>query len=390
MEKVVIVSACRTPIGKFGGALKSLLAPDLGALAMREAINRAGIEDGIIDDIKFGCCLERCDQMNTARVSALKAGIPKEIPAMTIDRVCNSAMEAIAGGYYQILAGGASVVLAGGVESLSNQPYVSFDSRWGARLQDKVFADAVMTGLHAGTDLIMGLTAEKLAEKYSITREEQDEIALRSNKQAGKAVQTGRFKDETFPVTVKERRKEIVVEHDEHPRLDATIEQLAALPPVFKKDGTVTAGNSSGINDGAAAVVIMSESKARELGKEPMAVIKGFAVTGVDPYYMGEGPVPATRKLLSNLNMKLNEIELIECNEAFAAQYLSVEKQLNWDREITNVNGSGIGLGHPVGCTGTRIVVTLLHEMAKRNLNTGLATLCGGGGLGMSVIIERI
>ncbi|MHA2297626.1 MAG: thiolase family protein [Candidatus Hodarchaeales archaeon] len=389
MENVVIVSGCRTPIGKFGGSLKSLLAPDLGAIVMREAINRAGIDDNVIDDIKFGCCLERCDQMNTARVAALKAGIPQEIPAMTINRVCNSAMEAIASGYYQIRADEADIMLAGGVESMSNLPYVSFDARWGARLQDKVFSDTVMVGLHAGTDLIMGLTAEKLAEKHSITREEQDEIALRSNKLASEAAKTERFKDETFSITVKDRRKDVIVEYDEHPRPDTTMEQLAKLPPVFSEDGTVTAGNSSGINDGAAAMIIMSESKTRELGVEPLATIKGFAVAGVDPHYMGEGPVPATRKLFTKLKMTMSDVELVECNEAFAATYLACEKQLKWDRDIANVNGSGIGLGHPVGCTGTRIVVTLLHEMNKRDLNTGLATLCGGGGLGMSMIIER-
>ncbi|MHA1450543.1 MAG: thiolase family protein [Candidatus Hodarchaeales archaeon] len=388
MEKIVIVSACRTPIGDFGGSLRPLKAPDLGALAMREVINRAGIEDSVIDDVKFGCCMERCDELNVSRVAMLKAGLPYEIPAITINRVCTSAMEAIASGYYQIMTGEADVILAGGVESMSNIPYVSFDTRWGARLQNKVFVDGIMQALHAGADILMGLTAENLAEKYSITREEQDEIAYRSNKLASEAVETGRFKDETFPITVKHRRKEVVVEYDEHPR-ETTMEKLATLPTVFKKNGTVTAGNASGINDGSAAVIIMTESKAKELGKEPMATIKGFALVGVDPKYMGEGPVPSTRKLLSKLKMKLSEVELIECNEAFAATYLACEKQLKWDREITNVNGSGVGLGHPVGCTGTRIVVTLLYEMMKRDLNTGLATLCGGGGLGMSMIIER-
>ena len=391
---VVIVSACRTPVGTFGGSLTPLQAPDLGAVAIKEAVKRSGLDRlELIDDVRMGCCLERCDAMNTARVAMIRAGIPQEVPAVTINRVCNSGMEAIIGGMQKIQVDPyTDIIVAGGLESMSNQPFVSFDARWGARLQDKTLSDAVMTGLHAGFDMIMGLTAENLVEKHGLTREEQDEVALRSHNNVERATSDGSFKEEIVPTFVPQRRGDPkVVDKDEHFRPGLTLENLAKLPPVFKKDGTVTAGNASGINDGAAAVVIMSAKKAEELSIKPLARIVGSAVAGVDPYYMGEGPIPATKKLFERIRetgLTLDDMDLIECNEAFAAVYLTCEKKLGFSREITNVNGSGIGIGHPVGCTGTRMIVTLLHELRRRQKSHGLATLCGGGGLGMSTIIE--
>jgi len=389
----VIVSACRSAIGKFGGSLKPLTGKKIAAPIMKAALERAGIEDfGIIDDVRFGCCMERADEMNVARCAAIEAGIPKEIPAVTINRVCDSAMEAIVSGMMFIKAGYMDIVLAGGVESMSNVPFLSFDTRWGVRYRNSniVFVDGLYQGLHAGFDIIMGLTAENLCEKYGFTREELDEVALRSHNNAEKATNSGRFKDEIVPIEVPlPKGKSMIFDKDEHFRPGLTMEQLARLPPAFKKDGLVTAGNSSGINDGAAAVVLMSKEKAEELGVTPLVKIVGYGVAGVDPYYMGEGSVPATKKAFKMTGLSMKDIELIEVNEAFAACYLVAERQLGFDREIANVNGSGIGLGHPVGCTGARIVVTLIYEMIKRNLNIGLATLCGGGGLGMTLIVQR-
>lgn len=392
-KDVVIVSACRSAIGKFGGSLKPLTGKQIASEIMKAAIKGAGIEDSnIIDDVRFGCCMERIDEMNVARVAAVEAGIPVTVPAATINRVCDSAMESIVSGMMFIQCGQMDVILAGGTESMSNAPFLSFDTRWGVRYRNSNidFIDGVYQGLHAGFDIIMGLTAENLCDKYGFTREELDEVALRSHHNAEKATNNGRFNDEIVPITIPRRKKEpLIFNKDEHFRPGLTMEQLAKLPPAFKKGGMVTAGNSSGINDGAAATIIMSREKAEEMGKEPMAKIVGYGVAGVDPYYMGEGPVPATQKAFKNTGLSMKDIELIEVNEAFAACYLTAERKLGFDREIANVNGSGIGLGHPVGCTGARIVVTLLYEMIKRDLNLGLATLCGGGGLGMSLILRR-
>ncbi|MHA1340055.1 MAG: thiolase family protein [Promethearchaeota archaeon] len=409
MKDIVIVSACRTPIGTFGGSLRAVPGPKLAAIAMKEAINRAKIDPKIIGDVRFGCCLEDINALNIARVAALLAGIPDYIPAVTINRVCISAMEAVLSGVWEIQTGFVDVVLCGGVESMSNVPYMSLDSRWGCRLQDKTFVDGLIHGLHAGSHYvpypkdgpiewargkpyIMGLTAEFLAHKFNITREEQDEIALRSHNNAEKATKEGRFKDEIIPVKYQDRKKgEIIVDKDEHFRPGLTMEQLARLPPVFiPKKGTVTAGNSSGINDGAAAMIIMSEEKANELGLKPLAKITGMGMGACAPEIMGYSPVPAVNNLLERTGRKLDEFERIELNEAFAAQYLAVEKALGLNREITNVNGSGIGLGHPVGCTGARIIVTLLYELMHANKNVGLATLCGGGGVSMATIIEKM
>ncbi|MHA1746819.1 MAG: thiolase family protein [Promethearchaeota archaeon] len=408
-KDVVIVSACRTAIGAFGGSLKTVKAPTLGAIVMKEAIKRAKIESSIIQDVRFGNCLEPIDALNIARVSAMMADIPYTVPAVTINRVCISGMESVLSGVWQIQAGMTDVVLAGGVESMSNVPYVVEEARWGCRLQDKVFKDGLINGLYAGSHYvpypkdgpvewargkpyIMGLTAEFLAQKYNFTRLEQDEVALRSHNEAERATNDGTFSDEIVPVTYKHRKKgEIVVSKDEHFQRDATMEKLAKLRPAFiPKTGTVTAGNASGINDGAAAMIIMSEEKCTELGLKPLARITGMGMGGSEPYYMGLSPIPATRDLLRRTGMSLDEFERIEVNEAFASQYLAVERELGLNRDITNVHGSGIGLGHPVGATGARIMVTLLYELIHTGKTKGLATLCGGGGVSEAVAIERL
>lgn len=391
MKDVVIVAAARTPIGSFGRSLKDVLASDLVAMTLEELIKRSGIKKEDVDEIIMGNCLQRSDEFNVARLSALKAGFPVKVTAMTVNRACSSAMQAVALGASMIKLDEVDVVIAGGVESMSTAPYVLKTVRWGQRLQDGIMTDSLWEGLtDPFTKEIMGQTAENLAERYHIARQEQDELALLSQQRAVRAIKEGKFREETFPVIMPQKKGEpIIFDTDEHPRDGLKIEDLAKLPPAFKKGGTVTAGNSSGINDGAAGVIIMSRQKAEELGIKPMAKIVGWAVAGVEPSYMGYGPVPATKKLLARTGLSLEDMELIEVNEAFAAQYLVVEKQLGLNRQITNVNGSGISLGHPVGATGARIVITLLYEMKRRNLRWGLATLCVGGGMGMTMIIER-
>lgn len=393
LDDVVIVSAVRTAIGDFGGALKDLQAPDLAAIAMKAAIDRVGIPELVsqIDDVRFGCCVEDNRYMNVARIAALRAGIPENIPAVTMNRVCTSAMEAIVSGSHQIRSDATQeIVLAGGVESMSTIPYLSYDLRWGHRYFDSKLVDGVMEGLKAGGDKLMGMTAEILAEEFKLTREELDEVALRSHTNALKANKSGRFKDEIIPIELTSRKGQYTFDSDEHPR-EYAMDDLVKMKPVFKpKGGIVTAGNSSGINDGAAAVVIMSQKKADELGVKPLAKIINYGIGGVDPDHMGLGPIPATKNLFSKVkDYNLDDVQLIEVNEAFAATYLAAERELELSRDITNVNGSGIGLGHPVGATGARIVVTLLHEMQKRQDSLGLATLCGGGGLGMSLLLSR-
>jgi acetyl-CoA C-acetyltransferase len=338
----------------------------------------------------MGNCFEPLDQ-NVARIAAVKSGLPLETPGFTIVVNCASAMQAIICGAQAIRDGDVDAVITGGVESMSNAPYILTTTRWGQRLQHGQLIDMLWKAMQeypigAG----MGLTAENLAEKYGISREEQDKFSLFSQQRASKAVREGRFEDEITPVSIPQKKGETkIVDTDEHPRPDVTLEKLAKLPPAFKKDGTVTAGNSSGLNDAAAVTVLMSKEKAKEVGLKPLAKILGYAIVGVDPSYMGIGPVPATQKVLSKTGLSLKNIQLIEINEAFAAQYLSCERELGLNRDIVNVNGSGIALGHPVGATGCRLVVTLIHEMAKRNLTLGLATLCVGGGLGFAMVIER-
>jgi len=390
MKDVVIVSGCRTAIGTFGGMFKDVPAVELGATVLSEAIRRAGIEPGQVDQVIYGCCMMRSDELNVTRTVLLRAGLPFTVPGMTIQRQCASGMQAIVCGFQQIQLGESEIVAVGGVENMSRIPYVIYDMRWGARLFSKEATDFLTHGLEDPIHHIhMGITAENLAEKHDISREAQDELAYTSQTRAVAAIREGRFKDEIVPVEVKGRKGKVTVcDTDEHPRADTTPEILAKLTPAFKKNGTVTAGNSSGINDGAACLIIMSAEKAASLGLKPLARIVDHQVAAVEPELMGYGPVPAVKKLLERRRMKLGDIQLIEVNEAFAAQYLACEKLLGLNREITNVNGSGIALGHPVGATGARITITLLYEMRRRGLKTGLATLCVGGGMGKALLIE--
>ncbi len=390
---VVIVSGCRTAIAKFGGSLKDLRAHQLAGVAMEEALRRAGVAKDQLDEVIVGDCIQCPDEANTARTAALAIGIPVEVPAYTVQKQCSSSMQALTSARHQILAGDAEIVLVAGTESMSNAPYVLPDARWGQRLMDGKLVDSVWELLHSGSSflperMIMGQTAENLARKYAISRAEQDAVALRSHANAEAATTSGRFKDEIVPVILKSRKGESVFDADEHTRFGMTLEDLAKLKPAFAKDGSVTAGNASGLNDGAAAAVVMTRAKAETLGLQPLAKIVAQTSAGVDPTLMGYGPVPAVEKLLAKTGMKLEAIGLFEVNEAFAAQYLACEKGLGLDREKVNVNGSGIGLGHPVGCTGLRIVISLLYEMRRRGEHTGIATLCVGGGMGMATLLE--
>ncbi len=390
-EDVVIVAAKRTPIGDFGGCFRTVSSLDLSRAVVEEVVREAGLAPEQIDEVIFGNCNQYTDEPNVARCIALTTGMPVETTGFTIQRQCASGMQAIASGYQEIVFGDTEIVVAGGVESMSTAPYHLKGARWGQRLQHGELTDSLWEML---TDpvykIMMGETAERLADKYGITREAQDEIAYSSHVNAAAAIDEGRFKEEIVPVTVKGRKGDTVVDTDEHPRGDISLESLTRLRPAFRPDGTVTAGNSSGLNDGAAAVVLMTARRAEELGLKPMGRIVSYAWAGVEPDLMGYGPVPAVRKALQKAGMTLEQMELIELNEAFAAQYLACEQLLDLNREIVNVNGSGIALGHPVGCTGTRIVVTLLYEMARRNLKLGLATLCVGGGMGMAMILQRL
>ena len=390
-DRVVILSAVRTAIGTFGGIFKDVPASELGRIVSQEAIARAGIQPDQLNDVLMGNCMSRTDEINIGRVISLKAGIPPQVPACTIQRQCSSAMQAMVFGMQQIQTGESEVILAGGVENMSRIPFALYDMRWGKRMWDGKATDMLTEGLNDPIGHFhMGITAENLAEEFHLTREEQDELALTSQNRAIAAIDEGRFKDEIVPVVKKGRKgEEIALDQDEHPRRGTTMEKLAKLKPAFRKDGTVTAGNASGINDGAAATVLASERFAEKHGLKPLAYIVGHQVAGVEPERMGYGPVPAIRKLLERQKLSISDIELIELNEAFAAQYLACEKSLGLDRSITNVNGSGIALGHPVGATGCRIVVTLLHEMQHRNLHRGIAALCVGGGMGKAMMIER-
>ena len=409
MKEVVVVSGCRTAIGTFGGTLRDMHGSSIMAAPMRAAIERAGIDANTIEDVRFGCCLNPTDAMNVTRIGALLAGIPNSVPAVTINRVCISGMEAVLSGAAMIKAGQADTILAGGVEHMSGVAYTVEKARWGVRMGNDVITDAMTTGLHCGSHIlpypqdgpveffrgkpyIMGHTAEFVALKLGISRQEQDEIALRSHNNVERATKDGSFAEEIIPLSVPQKRGEPkIFDKDEHFRPGLTMEALARLSPAFiPKTGTVTAGNSSGINDGASALVIMSSEKAASLGLKPLAKIKAVGMGACDPTIMGLSPVPAVQNLLKRSGMKLNDFELIELNEAFAAQYLGCEKELKLNRDITNVNGSGIGLGHPVGSTGARLIVTLIYGMKKQNKNLGMATLCGGGGVSMACAIEMI
>lgn len=391
MERVAILSAVRTPIGTFGCALKDVSAQELGSIVIKEAIRRAGIDDKDVEEVIMGCVLQAGLGQNPARQASIFAGLSEEIPAFTVNKVCGSGLKSVALGAQAIMTGDREVVVCGGMESMSRAPYLLQQARFGARMGNVEAIDSMINDglLDAFNQYHMGITAENLAEKYNISRLEQDEFALESQKRAERAIKEGKFKDEIIPVKIKVKKEERLFDTDEHPRFGTTLEALASLKPAFKKDGTVTAGNSSGINDAASALVLVSESFAKKLGKKPLAYVKSYGEAGVDPKIMGCGPVGAVKKALSKAGLRLSDIDLIEANEAFAVQALTVIKELGLNREITNVNGGAIALGHPIGASGARILTTLLYEMEKRGSRYGLATLCIGGGMGIAMVVEK-
>jgi len=389
--EVVIVSAVRTAIGSFNGSLKGVSAPELGAIAIKGALEKAGLKPEQVDEVILGNVLQAGLGQNPARQAAIKAGLPETVSAMTINKVCGSGLKAVHLATQAILTGDAEVVVAGGMENMSQAPYILKNARDGFKMGDQKLIDTMIAdGLWcAFNDYHMGITAENLCSKYELTREEQDQFAALSQEKASQAIEAGKFKDEIVPVIIPQRKGDpIVFETDEYPKKGTTAEKLANLRPAFKKDGSVTAGNASGINDGAAVLIVMSKSKAKELGVTPLVTIKANASAGVDPSIMGIGPVSAVKKALEKANVSMEELELIEANEAFAAQSLAVDRELQFNKEILNVNGGAIALGHPIGASGARILVTLIHEMKKREAKKGLATLCIGGGQGVATIVE--
>ena len=390
MSDVVIASAVRTPVGSFNGTLSSVAASYLGAVAIREAMKRAKVEGGDVDEAIMGQILTAGAGQNPARQAAVEAGIPVEKTAYQINQLCGSGLRSVALGFQAVQIGDASIVVAGGQESMSQAPHCA-NLRNGQKMGDLQFIDTMIRdGLwDAFNGYHMGNTAENVAQKWQITREQQDAFAAASQSKAGSAMKEGRFKDEIVPVTIKGRRGDTVVDTDEYPKPDTTVEKLAALRPAFAKDGTVTAGNASGINDGAAATVLMTAKEAARRGITPLARIVSWATAGVDPAIMGTGPIPASRRALEKAGWKADDLDLIEANEAFAAQACAVNKDLRWDTSKVNVNGGAIALGHPIGASGTRVLVTLLHEMQRRDAKKGLATLCIGGGMGIALCVER-
>jgi acetyl-CoA C-acetyltransferase len=392
MREAVIVSAARTAIGSFGGTIGALPAHELGAVVIREVIRRAGIEPGLVDEVILGQILTAGEGQNPARQAALKAGLPVTVPATSVNKLCGSGLKSVSMAVQSILLGDAEVIIAGGQESMSMAPYVLPKARNGYRMGHGEIQDVmIQDGLTCAWEHVhMGITAENIAEQYGITREEQDQFALSSQLKAEAAIKAGRFKEEIVPVVIPSKKGDITFDTDEFPRFGSTLEGFAKLRPAFKKDGTVTAGNASGINDGAAAVLVMSSDMAVKLGLRPLAVIRGYASAAVEPRIMGMGPVPATRKAMEKAGLRLEDMHLIEANEAFAAQSLGVARELQWDPARVNVNGGAIALGHPIGASGARILVTLLHEMARRESKYGLATLCIGGGQGIAVVVERV
>jgi len=393
MRDVVIVSAVRTAVGSFGGSLKDVSAVDLGALVIKEAVKRAGVKPELVEEVIMGNVIQAGLGQNTARQATIKSGLPQEVSAMTINKVCGSGLRAVSLAAQMIKAGDADVIVAGGMESMSQAPYVLKSARWGQRMGDGKMVDTMINDAlwDSFNNYHMGNTAENIAKQWGLTRQEQDEFAASSQQKAEAAVTSGRFKDEIVPVVIPQRKGEPkVFDTDEFPRFGSTAETLGKLKPAFVKDGTVTAGNASGINDGAAAFVVMSAEKAAELGLKPLAKILSYGSKGLDPAIMGYGPFHATKKALEVANITVEDLDLIEANEAFAAQSLAVAKDLNFDMSKVNVNGGAIALGHPVGASGARILVTLLHEMEKRDAKKGLATLCIGGGMGTAIIVERV
>lgn len=393
MKEVVIVSAVRTPVGSFGGSLKNVSAVKLGSIVIQEVIQRAKIDPKIVDEVIMGCVLQAGYGQGVARQASIHAGIPHETPASTINMICGSGLKAVSLAYQSIVSGYNDVVIAGGTENMSMAPFLLKNARWGYRMGNgELYDSMVKDGLwEAFNDYHMGITAENIAEQWNISREEQDQFAATSQQRATNAKNTGRFKDEIVRVEIPQRKKDpIIFDTDEFIREGTTAEKLAKLRPAFKKDGTVTAGNASGINDGAAAFIIMSKAKAEELGLKPLFQIISHATAGVDPKIMGTGPIPSTKKALKQANLTIADIDLIEANEAFASQSLCVIKELGLDPEKTNVNGGAIAIGHPIGASGARIMVTLLYEMMKRESTYGLATLCVGGGMGEAMIVKRL
>ena len=391
MREVVIVSACRTPIGSFGGTLKNVSAADLGAITVKEAVKRAGIAPEMVDEVVYGNVLQAGLGQNVARQVSIKAGLPVETTAVTINIVCGSGLKTVAMAAQAIKSGDADIIVAGGTESMSLAPYVIPSARWGARMNNGKIVDAMVNdGLwDAFNQYHMGITAENVVEQWGLTREQQDEFAVRSQNLAEAAIKAGKFKDEIVPVVIPNKKGDIIFDTDEYPKFGATIEKMAKLKPAFKKDGTVTAANASGINDGATALVVMAKDKAEELGLTWMCEVVSYATGGVDPSIMGVGPIVSCRKAMDKAGMTIDDIDLIEANEAFAAQSLAVARDLNFDINKVNVNGGAIALGHPIGCSGARILVTLIHEMIKRDAKTGMATLCIGGGQGQTLIVKR-
>jgi acetyl-CoA C-acetyltransferase len=392
VQPVYILSAVRTPIGKFGGSLASLTASDMGVVAAKAALERAGVRPDQVEETIFGNARQAGGGPNPARQISVRSGVPQEVPAFTVNQACASGMKSIALAYQAILLGEASCILAGGTESMSRLPYYLDGARWGYRLGNQELVDGMYRdGFFCPlAKMVMGETAEVVAEQYKITRDEQDEFALMSQTRAARAIAAGRFDAEIAPVTIEGKKGATTFARDEHPFPDASMEKLAKLPPVFSKAGTISAGNSSGITDGAAAVVVASEYFVKQNHAKPLARIAAVASAGVDPRTMGMGPVPALQKLEDKHNLRLHDFGLIELNEAFAAQVLACDRVLNFNRDKLNVNGGAIALGHPIGCTGTRITVTLLHEMLKRNSRRAVATLCVSGGMGMALALESV
>ena len=390
-KKIVLAGACRTAIGTMGGELSTVPAADLGAIVIKEALNRAGVAPEKVDQVYMGCVIQAGQGQNPARQASIKAGLPIEVPAVTINVVCGSGLQCVNMAAQMIEAGDADIVVAGGMENMSMAPYAMMKGRYGYRMGNAELVDTMIKDAlwDAFNDYHMGITAENICEQWGLTREELDRFAAESQRKCEEAQKNGAFKDEIVPVEVKKKKETVIVDTDEGPRPGTTVEVLGKLRPAFKKDGMVTAGNSSGINDGAAAVVVMSEEKAKELGVKPMATWVACALAGVEPRIMGIGPVAATRKVLEKTGMSIGDFDIIEANEAFAAQSVAVGKELGFDLSKLNPNGGAIALGHPVGASGCRILVTLLHEMEKKDAKTGLATLCIGGGMGCAAVVKR-
>jgi len=392
MEKVLVIEGLRTAVGGFGGALKEVPAVELGVQVIEGLLKRTGINGEQVDEVIMGNVLQAGLGQSPARQAAVKANVPVEVPAFTVNKVCGSGLKAITLGAQSIAAGNADIVIAGGMENMSRAPYVMNKARWGLRMgKGEVVDSMVNDGLWcAFGDYHMGITAENIAEKFGITRDEQDEFAAASQQKAAKAMENGVFEDEILPFAIPQRKADpIIFKADEHPRAGTTVEKLSKLRPAFKRDGTVTAGNASGINDGAAGVILMSERKAAELGLEGKASIKGFASAGVDPAIMGTGPIAATKKVLEKTGVKVNALDLIEANEAFAVQAIAVNRELGWDESKVNVNGGAVAYGHPIGATGAKLMVNLLYEMTRRNSTLGLVIFCIGGGMGIAAVLER-